>query len=119
VLDILETINSSSITPKKTAKASEISAEAFVGEASKQQFVTEIGPSEPSKVKHLEAEKAKSTEATLEAEQTKITEQILVEEIDTATPKHLPKCTTILFDMLRERNYPKKRSLKLTIMPEN
>jgi hypothetical protein len=35
----------------------------------------------------LEAEKAKSTEATLEAEQTKITEQILVKEIDTATPE--------------------------------
>jgi hypothetical protein len=87
VLDVLETIKSSSITPKKTAKASKVSAEAFVSEASKQQFVTEIGPSKPTKVKHLEAEKIKLTKATLETEQTKITEQILVEEIGTATPE--------------------------------
>jgi hypothetical protein len=87
VLDVLETIKSSSITPKKTAKASEVSAEAFVSEASKQQFLTEIGPSEPTKVKHLEAEKAKLTEATLETEQTKIAEPILVEDIDATVPE--------------------------------
>jgi hypothetical protein len=87
VLDVLETIKSSSITPKKTAKTSEVSAEAFFSEALKQQFVTEIGPSEPTKVEHLEAERAKSTEATLETEKTKIFEPILVEGIDTTVPE--------------------------------
>jgi hypothetical protein len=87
VLDVLETIKSSSITPKKTAKASEVSTEAFVGEALKQQFVTEVGPSEPTKVKHLKAEEVKLTEATLETEKTKMTEPILVEEIDTTIPE--------------------------------
>jgi hypothetical protein len=75
VLDVLETIKSSSITPKKTVETSEVSTEAFVAEASKQQFETEAGPSEPTKVKPLEAE------------ETKMTEPILVEEIDTATPE--------------------------------
>ena len=56
VLDVLETIKSSSITPKKTAETSEASAEASVAEASKQQIGTEAGPSEPTKVKPLETE---------------------------------------------------------------
>jgi hypothetical protein len=51
VLDVLETIKSSTITPKKTVETSEVSTEAFVAEASKQQFETEAGPSEPTKVK--------------------------------------------------------------------
>jgi hypothetical protein len=87
VLDVLETIKSSSITPKKTVETSEVSTEAFVAEALKQQFETEAGPSEPTKVKPLEAEETKMTEATLEAEKTKMTEPILVEEIDTAAPE--------------------------------
>jgi hypothetical protein len=87
VLDVLETIKSSSITPKKTVEASEVSTEAFVAEALKQQFETEAGPSEPTKVKHLKAEETKLTEATLETEKIKMTEPILIEEIDTAVPE--------------------------------
>jgi hypothetical protein len=79
VLDVLETIKSSSITPKKTVEASEASTEAFVAEALKQQFETEVGPSEPIKVKPLKAEERKLTEATLGTEN--MTEPILVEEI--------------------------------------
>jgi hypothetical protein len=75
VLDVLETIKSSSITPKKTVETTEVSTEAFVAEASKQQFETEAGPSEPTKVKPLEAEEIK------------MSEPILVEEIDTACPE--------------------------------
>jgi hypothetical protein len=87
VLDVLETIKSSSITPKKTVETYEVSTEAFVAEASKQQFETEAGPSEPTKVKPLEAEETKITKASLEAEKIKMSEPILVEEIDTATPE--------------------------------
>jgi hypothetical protein len=60
VLDVLETIKSSSTTPKKIVKTSEVYSEAFVAEASKQQSETEAGPSEPAKVKSLEAEKNRS-----------------------------------------------------------
>jgi hypothetical protein len=59
VLDVLETIKSSSITPKKTIETLEVSTEAFAAEASKQQFETEAGPSKPTKVKPLETEETK------------------------------------------------------------
>jgi hypothetical protein len=75
VLDVLETIKSSSTTPKKIVETSEVHTEAFVAEASKQQSKTEAGPSEPTKVKPLEAK------------ETKMAEQILVEETDTAAPE--------------------------------
>jgi hypothetical protein len=72
VLDVLETIKSSSTPPKKIVKTSEAHTEAFVAEASKQQSEIETGPSEPTKVKSLEAEKAG------------IAEKILGEEAGTA-----------------------------------
>jgi hypothetical protein len=75
VLDVLETIKSSSTTPKKIVETSEVHTEAFVAEASKQQSETEAGPSEPTKVK------------SLEAEETKEAEPILVEETGTAAPE--------------------------------
>jgi hypothetical protein len=45
VLDVLETIKSSSTTPKKIAKTSEVHTETFDAEASKPQSKTEAGPS--------------------------------------------------------------------------
>jgi hypothetical protein len=75
VLDVLETIKSSSTTPKKIVETSEVHTEAFVAEASKQQSKTEAGPSEPTKVKPLEAEETKMAEPTL------------VGETDTAAPE--------------------------------
>jgi hypothetical protein len=75
VLDVLETIKSSSTTPKKIVETSEVHTEAFVAEASKNQAETEVGPSEPVKVK------------SLEAEETETTEQILAEETGTAAPE--------------------------------
>jgi hypothetical protein len=84
VLDVLETIKSSSITPKKTVETSEVSTEAFVAEASKQQSETEAGPSEPTKVKPLETEETNIAKA---AEKIQMSEPILVEETDTAAPE--------------------------------
>jgi hypothetical protein len=116
VLDVLETIKSSSITPKKTVETSEASAEASVAEALKQQTGNETGPSEPTTVKPLEAEETKNAKAT---EKITMPEPILVEEIDIAAPKHLPKYTIILCDTLRGKNYPKRKFLKLITMPKN
>jgi hypothetical protein len=86
VLDVLEIIKSSSITPKKTLETSGVCTEAFVAEASKQQPETEAeaGPSEPTKEQPLETEE-KTTNAALEAE--KMSEPILVEETDTSAPE--------------------------------
>jgi hypothetical protein len=75
VLDVLETIKSSSTTPKKIVETSEVQTEASDAEASKNQSGTEAGPSEPTKVK------------SLEAEETETAEQILAEEPGTAAPE--------------------------------
>ena len=70
VLDVLETIKSSSTIPKKSVEVAEASTE-----ASAQQAEAEAGPSEPFK------------EHPFEAEAVKIPEPILVEETDTAIPE--------------------------------
>jgi hypothetical protein len=75
VLDVLETIKSSSTTPKKFGETSEVQIEAFDAEASKHQSETEAGPSEPTKVK------------SLEAEDTEIAEEISAEKTGTAAPE--------------------------------
>jgi hypothetical protein len=56
VLDVLETIKTSSSTPKKTTEASKTQIEAKLSkaEAAKSQAETEAGPSEPAKEKSLE-----------------------------------------------------------------
>jgi hypothetical protein len=72
VLDVLETIKSSSTTPKKI---SEVQIEDFGAEALKHQSETEAGPSEPTKVKSLEAEEIETAE------------QIMAEETGTAAPE--------------------------------
>jgi hypothetical protein len=92
VLDVLETIKSSSTTPKKIGETSEVQIKALGAEAAKHQAETEAGPSEPAKVKSLEAEEIETAE------------QILAEETGTAAPKHFPKLSIIFYDMLRGKN---------------
>jgi hypothetical protein len=79
VLDVLETIKSSSSTPEKIAEIQTTQIETTTSEAEviKHQDETEAGPSEPAKGKYLET-REKETEAT---------EQILAEETATATPE--------------------------------
>jgi hypothetical protein len=75
VLDVLETIKSSRTTPKKIVESSEVHIEVLDAEVSKHQSETEARPSEPTKVK------------SLEAEETEIVEQISAEETGTAAPE--------------------------------
>jgi hypothetical protein len=86
VLDVLETIKSSSTTPKRIVGTSEVQIETFGDEASKHQAETEAGPSEPAKVK------------SLEAEETEIAKQILAEETGTAAPE---ACSEVLDYIVR------------------
>jgi hypothetical protein len=80
VLDVLETIKSSSTTPKKTAEVSktQIKAKTSGDEAIKGQTKAEAGPSEPAKEKSLEI-----------GEETKkeVTKQILPQKILSSTPE--------------------------------
>jgi hypothetical protein len=81
VLDVLETIKSSSSTPKKTAEASktQIVAKLFEVEAAKNQAEIEAGPSEPTKGKSLKiGEEEQKKEAA---------KQILSEQTATPTPE--------------------------------
>jgi hypothetical protein len=59
VLDVLETIKSSSTTPKKPAEAPKMQIEAKPSEeeAAKSQTEAEAGPSEPAKEKSLKPER--------------------------------------------------------------
>jgi hypothetical protein len=85
VLDVLETIKTSSSTPGKAAEASKAQTESKLAEAeaTKSQAKTEAGPSEPAKEKSLETgEKAAEKEAI---------EQILPEKTDTPTPEATSK----------------------------
>jgi hypothetical protein len=76
VLDVLETIKSSSSTPRKIAEApkTQIETTTSEAEATQRQAETEAGPSEPAKEKSLET-REKETEAV---------EQILAEKTATA-----------------------------------
>jgi hypothetical protein len=81
VLDVLETIKTSSSTPGKIAEASKTHTDTRLteAEATKSQANTEAGPSEPVKEKSLETrEKAAEKE---------VVEQILLEKVATPTPK--------------------------------
>jgi hypothetical protein len=96
VLDVLETIKSSSTTPKKTAEApkTQIGTKTSEDEATKSQTVAEARPSEPVKEKSLETGEETKKEAT---------KQILPEKLSLQLPKHLPGCLIILYDMLRAK----------------
>jgi hypothetical protein len=95
-LDVLETIKSSSSTPRKIAEApkAQIETTASEAEATKHQVEIEAGPSESVKEKSLETGE----------KETKATEQILAEKTATAPPKYFPKLSIIFYDMLRGRS---------------
>jgi hypothetical protein len=80
VLDVLETIKTSSCTLGKTAEASKTKTETKLAEAEarKSQAETEAGPSEPAKEKSLETEEKTEKEAA---------ERILSEKTATPTPE--------------------------------
>jgi hypothetical protein len=113
VLDVLETIKNSSSTPGKTAEASKTEAETKLTEvdATKSQARTEAGPSKPAKEKSLETGE-KETE-------NKLQNKFYLKELSLQLPKHLLKYLIILYDMLQEKGYLKKKSENLNITPRN
>jgi hypothetical protein len=107
VLDVLETIKSSSTTPKKTVETSEAETEIFGVEVPKQQTETEAGPSEPTKVK------------SLKTEEEKMTEPILVEEISAVAPEASPKVLDYIVRHASGKNCLKKKSKRPSFTPKN
>jgi hypothetical protein len=100
VLDVLETIESSSSTSKQTAKTSEAETEVFDAEAPKLQAETEAGPSEPTK-------------------EEKTPEPLLVEEVSAATPEASPKIPDYIVRHASGKNYQKKNSKKPGTTPKS
>jgi hypothetical protein len=107
VLDVLETIKSSSTTPKKIVETSEVHIEAFDAEASQHQSKAEAGPSEPTKMK------------SLEAEETEITEQISAEETGTAAPEASSEAFDYILRHASGKKCLKKKSKRPSFMPKN
>jgi hypothetical protein len=107
VLDVLETIKSSSTPPKKAAVIPETTTEISDTKAPEQETEAEAGSSEPAKIKSLESEAEKITKPTF------------VEEIGVIAPKASPKFVIILFVMLRGKNYQKKKSKRPSATPKN
>jgi hypothetical protein len=100
VLDVLETIKSSSSTPKKIVEAPKAQMEttASEAEATKHQAETEAGPSELAKGKSLET-RGKETEAA---------EQILAEETGTATPEAFSEALNYILQHASGKNLTEK-----------
>jgi hypothetical protein len=98
VLDVLETIKSSSSTPRKIAKApkAQIETTASEAEATKHQAETKAGPSEPVKEKSLE------TGEKRQKRQSKFWLRKL--PLPPSPPKHFPKLSIIFYGMLRGRS---------------
>jgi hypothetical protein len=113
VLDALETIKTSSSTPGKTAEASKAQTETKLteAEAAKSQTETEARPSEPAKEKSLETGEEETKK--------KLQNKFCLKKLSLLLPKHPPKFLIILYDMLREKGYLKKKSEKLNTMPRN
>jgi len=84
VLDVLETIKSSSTPPKKAAVTPETTAETSGSKIPEQGAEAEAGPSEPAKGKPLESEAEKITKPTFE-------------ETGVVTPEASPKIRDYIF----------------------
>jgi hypothetical protein len=93
VLDVLETIKSSSSTPKKIAEVpkAQIETTASEAEATKHQAETEAGPSAPAKGKSLETR----------GKETELRNKFWLKKLALPPPKHFPKLSIIFYDMLR------------------
>jgi hypothetical protein len=113
VLDALETIKTSSSTPRKIAEAPKTQTETKLteAEAAKSQVETEAGTSEPAKEKSLETGEKETKK--------KLQNKFCLKKLPLLLPKHLPKYLIILYDMLQEKGYLKKKSEKLNTMPGN
>jgi hypothetical protein len=111
VLDVLETIKSSSTTPKKIAEIPKVQIETTTSEAkaTKHQAETEARPSEPAKMKSLE---------TIEKE-TEAAEQILAKETATATPEAFFEALNYILRHASGKKLTKKKSKRLSSMPKN
>jgi hypothetical protein len=115
VLDVLETIKTSSSTPGKIAKVSKAQVETETklteAEATISRADAETGPSEPIK--------EKSSEIREKAAEEEVIEQILPEKSAAPTPEALKENTEYIIRHALGKISLKKKSEKLNTMPRN
>jgi hypothetical protein len=121
VLDVLETTKTLSPAPiGKVVEASKAQTEADTKQVEVEAAVIEVetddGPSVSAETKLAATEQkteGKSPDTGI------VFEKSVAKEAKSLTPKHSPKILIISFDMLREKDYPKKKFLKPNTMPGN
>jgi hypothetical protein len=106
VLDVLETIKSSSTPPKKAAAIPE-TTEFFDTNAPEQETEAEAGSSEPAKIKSLETEEEKITKPTF------------VEEISVIAPEAFSKVRDYIVRHASGKKLSEKKSKRPSAMPKN
>jgi hypothetical protein len=107
VLDVLETIKSSSSTSKIAAEAPKTQIEA---EAAKSQAETETGLSEPTKREFLEIEKETEKESV---------EETLFEKIATPIPEASSEASDYVLRHASSKNLSEREKEKLNFMRKN
>jgi hypothetical protein len=113
VLDVLEKIKTSSSTPgKKQPKLQKRGLKQNKLKSKPQRVMPrpKLGLQSPPK-NHWKLEKKKRKE--------KLQNRFCLNKLPLLLPKHLPKFSIILYDMLREKGCLKKKSEKLNSMPKN
>jgi hypothetical protein len=121
ILDVLETTDSISLAPTgKVAKADKTQPQADTKqievEATITQAETEAGPTVPAETKLATTEQGGEG---ITPDTNKAFEKSVAKEAEPLLPKHSPKILIISFDMLGEKDYPKKKFLKPNTMPGN
>jgi hypothetical protein len=116
VLDILETIDSKRPSPMN--KVSEAQAEADIRQI-KGKTATIVARAEPEPTVPAETKLATGAEEVPPITDIAFERNMGKKKSKLLLPKHPPKILIISFDMLREKDYLKKKFLKLNTMPKN
>jgi hypothetical protein len=107
VLDVLETIKSSSTPPKKIVVIPEEKTEVSGTKAPEQETEAEAGSSEPTKINSLEIEEEKITEPTF------------VEEISAAAPEASRKVLDYIVRHASGKQLSEKENKRPNFTPKN
>jgi hypothetical protein len=112
VLDVLETIKTSCSTPKRLPKLQK--------DKLRQKYPKPKLPrARPRPKLGLQSPPRRNPLKSKRKQKKKLQNKFYLEKLSILLPKHLSKYLIILYDMLQEKGYLKKRSEKLNIMPRN
>jgi hypothetical protein len=112
VLDVLEKIKTSSSTLGKTAEASKTRIET-------KQLKPKLHKVMPRPKLGLQSPPRRNPWKSEKKQKKNLQNKFYLKKLPFLFPKHLPRLSIILYDMLREKCYLQKKSEKLNIMPRD